>query len=486
MPALAPGRRDDVASSSDPRRGLSLGALVGLLVVAAGIAVGMRTMSDNSFLTHLATGRLILDRGSVPSTDPYTFSAAGEPWVVQSWLMSVAYATAEALGGLDGIRLLGGAIAGALLAVAWRLLRPIDGLVVRLAVAGLFIAVGAGLWAERPLMVGLLGFGLYALAAERGLDPRWLVPVGWLWVNSHGSFPLGLAYLLLLALGARLDGDDPAHELRCAAWALGGLLLGVIGPLGPKVLLFPVELLGRQELLSNVIEWRAPTFESTSQRAFIAQLALAVVLIARRPKYRSALVVGAFGAAALLGARNLTVASLAMLPAIAPALVGIGGLRSAARVGARSPLLLAAAAMPLLVVLIRLDAPALDLGRYPIDALAYIEEEGVDLEDHRLMAPDYVGNVVELVYGPGRRVHFDDRFDLFPDDVADDYLDVFNARPRMRSVLVEEEIHLGLWPRAGAVARLLVADADWRQLYSDEAWSLVCRRGVRLSPGLTC
>lgn len=486
MPARAPERRDELPSTRSDPRVPSLGVLVGFLVVAAGVAVGMRTMSDNSFLTHLATGRLILERGSVPSTDPYTFSAAGEPWVVQSWLMSVAYATAESLGGLDGVRVLSGAIAAGLLGLAWRLLRPIDGLVVRLAVAGLFIAVGAGLWAERPLMVGLLGLALYALAAERGLDPRWLVPVGWVWVNSHGSFPLGLAYLVLLAVGTRLDGERPAHELRCAAWAVAGILLGALGPLGPKVLLFPVELLGRQDLLSNVIEWRAPTFESASQRAFLVQLGLAVVLVARRPRYRSALVVAVFSVAALLGARNLSVASLAMLPTIAPALAGIGGVRSSMRVRAWRPLLIAAVSMPVLVVLIRLDDHPLELGRYPIDALAYLDEEGVDLEARRLMAPDYVGNVIELVYGPGRRVHFDDRFDLFPDDVADGYLDVFNARPAMRSVLEDQEIALGIWPRSGAVARLLVADPDWRLLYGDETWSLVCRRGVQLNAALTC
>ena len=56
---------------------------------------------------------------------------------------------------------------------------------------------------------------------------------------------------------------------------------------------------------SQVVEWRAPTFDTTSQRLFVVQLVLAVVLVARRPSYRSALIVGVFSGAALLGARNL-------------------------------------------------------------------------------------------------------------------------------------------------------------------------------------
>ena len=73
----------------------TLGGALGVLFVGAGAAIGLRSLADNSFLTHLATGRLILDSGSVPSHDPYTFTAAGEPWTVQSWLASLLYAVAE-------------------------------------------------------------------------------------------------------------------------------------------------------------------------------------------------------------------------------------------------------------------------------------------------------------------------------------------------------------------------------------------------------
>ena len=46
---------------------------------------------------------------------------------MQSWLVSLAYATAEQVGGLDGVRLLVGALAAILAGLAWTLLRPADG-----------------------------------------------------------------------------------------------------------------------------------------------------------------------------------------------------------------------------------------------------------------------------------------------------------------------------------------------------------------------
>ena len=49
----------------------------------------------------------------------------------------------------------------------------------------------------------------------------------WLWVNVHGSFPLGLVALAALAIGRRLDGASPTVELAAPLkWAVIGTALG--------------------------------------------------------------------------------------------------------------------------------------------------------------------------------------------------------------------------------------------------------------------
>lgn len=445
----------------------------------------MRPLGDNSFLTHLATGRLILDTGSVPSVDPYTFTAPGEPWVVQSWLVSVAYASAERLGGLDGVRILVGLLAATLAGLAWTLLRPVDGLLPRLTAAAIFLAVGAGLWAERPFMVGLICFALTALAMEGRLDPRWLVPIFWVWVNSHGSFPLGLLLLSLAVLGHRLDGEPSAVELRCLGWAVPGVLLGAIGPVGPRVLLFPLELLQRQDLLSTIIEWRAPTFDSTSQRMFVLQLMLAIVCLTRKPSYRSALIVAVFSAAALLGARNIVVASLAILPAVAPAVAGIGSLSSTARVRPARAAGAAALAVVVLLTIVQLDQEPLKLRRYPIGPLAYIEELQVDTREVHLAGPDYLGNLTSFIYGAEGRTFYDDRFDMFPEDISAAHLALVRGEPSMRNELATNDVDLVTVMSASESGQLLISDPDWRVLYMDDTWALVCRRGSDLGGTLT-
>lgn len=445
--------------------------------MTAGMVIGLRPLADNSFFTHLATGRIILDSGSVPSTDPYTFTAPGEPWLVQSWLASVLYALVERLAGADGLRLLMGATAALLAGLGWRLTRPAQSLLPRLLLGVVFVAVGAGLWTERPLMIGLIALAFVVLAGEGALAPMWLVPVGWLWVNAHGSFPLGLAYLAVLTIGTRLDRGSATVEWRALRWLSAGVLLGAVSPLGPAVLTFPVELLQRQDVLRNVIEWRAPTFDSLSQRVFLLQLVLVMVALSRRPSYRHALIAGVFTAAALLGSRNLAVASVVFLPILASAAPEWGTLRTAqrSRVGtimASGGLLLAA-----LFAAERFQQRDFELRGYPIDLLAHLDEQGIDLAETRMATRDIVGNALELIYGPRRVVFYDDRFDMFPAEVSTAHLALVNGGPSMRGELDRYRIALVAWERTSATAQRLIVDPEWRVLYTDDSWILACLRG---------
>lgn len=459
----------------------SLGAAAGLVVVVAGFVVGMRPLRDNSFFTHLATGRIILDSGSVPTADPYTFTAPGADWLVQSWLASLLYAAAEAVGGANAIRVLMGVTAAALVAVAWRLTRPAVALIPRLTLGVLFVVVGAELWAERPLMLGLLALSAVLLAANGSLDPRWLVPIGWLWVNVHGSFPLGVAYLLVAWQGARLDGAPTGRERRALGWLVLGVLLGAVGPLGLAALTFPVELLQRHDVLQHVVEWRSPDFSSLSQRAFLLQLALVLLALVRRPSARSGLLVVVFTAAALLGARNITVASLVFMPILADAAPQWGSLRSGVRSGLSTAVAATGVAAALVFGAARLDQPAFALRGYPVDALAFLQANEVDLRDVRVATQDVVGNLMGLIYGPAEIVFYDDRFDMFPTEVSDAHLALLRSAPSLRGDLDRYGIDVVLWERTTAAAQRLIADPQWRVLYGDERWVIMCERGRSLS-----
>ncbi|MEZ5179004.1 MAG: hypothetical protein R2746_12245 [Acidimicrobiales bacterium] len=212
-----PSAPEEALGWRDRLRRPSIEGVLVLILVLVGVRIGLAPLQDNSFLTHLATGRIIFDTGSIPSADPYSFTAHGHEWTVQSWGASVIYAGAERTVGLVGIRIVNAVAAVALVLVLWRLTRPARTLVPRVLVAGIIVCMGTGLWVERPLLFGALGLALVMLAAEDGLDPRWLVPTMWLWVNIHGSFPFGPGVLVLLAAGRWIDDRTPPMvELRAS------------------------------------------------------------------------------------------------------------------------------------------------------------------------------------------------------------------------------------------------------------------------------
>lgn len=143
------------------------------IVFSFGALIGAGPISDNSFLTHVATGRLILAKG-VPTADPYSFVASGRPWVVQSWLASWVLAVADRVGGFALIRGLVALVTGLLVLCIWQLTAPAKQLAGRLALCGLSVIAGLHYWSERPQTLAFLlaAVVLLILSADR---PTWLI-----------------------------------------------------------------------------------------------------------------------------------------------------------------------------------------------------------------------------------------------------------------------------------------------------------------------
>ena len=131
---------------------------MGAAVAMWGLLIGVQALNDNSLLTHIATGRVILDRGSVPSTDPFSFTASGESWTVQSWLASVVYAGAERAAGLAGIHVVHAVLCTVVALLVWRLARPASDALGRILVVAPPLLIGTAL-----ILLTLLGGFAYLL-----------------------------------------------------------------------------------------------------------------------------------------------------------------------------------------------------------------------------------------------------------------------------------------------------------------------------------
>ena len=91
---------------------LAIAGAVAILVMGVA-AFSARVFIDGDTNWHVAAGHWILAHHTVPTTDPFSFTYFGKPWIAHEWLSEVLMALAYMAGGWGGVVLLIGLCAGA-------------------------------------------------------------------------------------------------------------------------------------------------------------------------------------------------------------------------------------------------------------------------------------------------------------------------------------------------------------------------------------
>lgn len=456
------------------RRSPSLESLFVATFALLGLRLGLRPLGDNSLFIHLRTGMDMVRTRTIPRTDPYSFTAAGDPWVVQSWLASASYGVAERIGGFAGVRVEQGllyALLAWLIAELARTGRPW-----RTGLAS-FVAVGLGVvyWSPRPLAFGLIAMAATVLIVERRRPWWWLVPIVWVWMNSHGSFALGLVWLVAVAVAQRLEGQRRPEVLPWLGGFVIGLAAGCLNPLGPRLLTFPLAVLDKREAFAEVAEWRPPDFTAVPTGVFtLVFLVATVVIVARgRPSWRDALPLAAFVALGVIAQRNLPVAAIVAAPVVARSLTRAERPAS----DDRPPIHMAIAgllvALALLFVAVAAREPAFDLTAFPVRASRLYERPA------RVATTDIGAGYLILREGRRANVMFDDRVDLYPLDATMDYLRLLDGGPDALAVLDRRQVEVVVWERKRPLHARLAASGGWRRAGQRDGWVvwLAVRKG---------
>src|SRR5580658_10330068 len=167
------------ASQADVRARFGMIWVIPILIAGA-VAFAQPILNDGDTFWHIAAGRWMLAHHFVPSTDPFSFTHVGQPWMAHEWLSEVGMAGAWLAGGWSGVMLLTALAAGALALVmdAWltRWLSPISSLC---ALALGFACVAPGLLARPHFLalpvLALWTVGLMQARAERRGPSVWLL-----------------------------------------------------------------------------------------------------------------------------------------------------------------------------------------------------------------------------------------------------------------------------------------------------------------------
>jgi hypothetical protein len=258
---------------------------VGLLTIGVVLALGATQVSNADLGFHLATGRYVLDTGTIPATNVLSFTEPNHPWLLHEWLSGVIIAKIWSWGGALGLFF--GKIA--LLGLTWSLVfsnaRQWGASV---PAAGLATVLCSWAAASRFIFRPQL-FSNLALAGGLWLISRWLqdptspktkarsIKIGVILVLAYqlhaGAITLFITLLIiavavaaepvLTSFGRDAQAAASGRQMAMRPAAIGligvaitALLLTIYHPHGAKILLVPLQLGTNDALRHHIIEFR--------------------------------------------------------------------------------------------------------------------------------------------------------------------------------------------------------------------------------------
>ena len=308
--------------------------LIGLLAMLRALGSPAALLHDPDTYLHIAAGRWMLARHSLPWSDPWSHSMPGAPWVPSEWLGEISLALSYEAGGWGAVIVLtaaGFALATALLAAfLLRRLPPLPAVIASLAGAMLVLPhlLARPHVLALPTLVAWCGALLAARDDERG-PPWWALPVMALWANLHGSFMFGLALAGFLGGEAVLcPANGQGRLAEAKRWSLfvaAAVAAALCNPNGVAALLQPLRLVAMPALQSGFVEWAPadPVKFPALEGWLLGVVALGFALRTRPPWTRLLLLLGLFHMA-LAHVRHADllglVGALAVAAALGPAL----------------------------------------------------------------------------------------------------------------------------------------------------------------------
>ncbi len=255
-----------------------------------------RCFADPGSLWHIVVGQRILSSGELIRSDPFSFTAAGDPWLSQGWLFDVGLAVLYRAAGLSAILLVYVSIVCGLFAwLARRARRAGIHPLIAVLIAGGALLAGSYHLHPRPTLftIVLIGWTFARLCdfeagriSLRGL--AWLVPVYVVWTNIHGGVPGGVAMLIAAAVGWGLAGllgwQTPLTNGKkwagFLAMTLACTLTPLVNPYGPALPRVWFGLMGSSVLPQTIMEHQPLVQSGTSGLAVVsfALLYLAALL----------------------------------------------------------------------------------------------------------------------------------------------------------------------------------------------------------------
>ncbi len=485
------------------------------VIVLAGIFVFVNThpIRPYDFWWHITVGREILTTGQIPAVDIYSFTETGQPYPSYQmfWLMEVFLYAVYKAGGPALVVFIQSLLVTSAYAVLFLVCKLVSNSWRIAALAVLFAAaLGLNDWNVRPQGITFLLASLILLAIyQYRRKPRW----GWLvtlpvcmlvWVNSHGTFIIGLVLIAIWwgqevfsILPLRINQSHPRQVRRAIIPGIMFIITSLTclaNPRGIGIIDYLRTLTSNSVVQNMVTEWAAPSFGTLMGTLFFIGLIISAALLVFSFKHTDFFQLATFIIFAYLGISTLRGSvwfGLIMAPTLAQSLPPlIDRIKKPVQDGAQNEgsrvlnitilalvIVLAVLSLPWLKSALPLPAAKAGLisTETPIQATEALLK---DAPPGRVFNSMSFGSYLIWAAFPRYQVFVDSRIELFPEKIWLDYLAISNAEGGWEASLKNYGVNtLMLSPQdQPALIDAASRSSAWQMVYQDPTATIFTRK----------
>jgi len=480
------------------RKAFSFPVLLGASLVGCSFTLLLNFFRvDGDTWWHLLVGARILATHSWPTSDIYSFTAPGAPWIAYEWLGEVMLALADRAAGLAGLMAMLFALTSVVLLLAYYYGDLRCGNSKAAFVASWLVVPLACVWfAVHPYLFGYIYFLLTLICLERFRQGHhrslWLLPVVFcLWVNSHGSFVLGavvfgiywVSGLVHFRTGSLVAERWTAPQrLQLATVALLSVLAGCITPYGPRLAAYPLQMMFFQHgITANMTSWLPIPLNQWHGELFLALVLLFIVALAAGQITLRLEDLGLFLFAVFMTAehaRALPYFAFIFAPLLATVLARwVPAYNAAEDKYALNAILIALAVLAFVRYFPSRQHLEQEMAKTtPLGAVEFLRQHP---QPGPMLNELTWGGYLPYMLGPQQRVFVDGRLDFYQySGVFPDYLDITQLKRDAPRLLRQYNLQSCLITPTIPLATFLEASPEWEKAYEDDVSVLFVRKQV--------
>jgi hypothetical protein len=464
---------------------MSFPVVLTVIVTAVIFTLSRKGIPDPDIWWHLHNADFLVHHHALPRNDLYSFTVPGHPWINHEWLAELPYYFAWRALGLSGINaMMFGALVLVFLGTLYLSYRETGHYKASIVAVSLTIFLGSVSFGPRTILFGYLYLLVLLILLQgfrqNGTAPLWTIPpLFCLWVNTHGSWLIGmLIFSLIIATGLiKLDWGfvftEPwtrtQRKQLLATW-IASLAALFVNPFGARLVFYPFDLAFRQKLnIEHVAEWVSVNFHDLRGKIVLAVLITLFLSMLLRPRRWTLAELGLVLFALYSGLtyiRFLFLVAIVIAPVLAKSFDFVPHYRREMDTPVVNACVIALIISGMAYLWPRERRLQQLVGeQYPVEAVAYLQAH----PPAGRMLNFYLWGGYLNWRDPSLKVFVDSRVDIFEySGVLADYLDIL-ALKNPAPLLEEYKIRSVLFPVGEPLTYVLQHDPNWKVLYRDKS-----------------